>query len=167
MGELLAKSSCAACVKKDEGYYEDADCISCWLSYNYAWGRCTPMQSSGLSFYATDIVLNNSQTLWNSTGLIQQGCTADYAGLVGVPNIANNINHTKAVPTTLSYSLNSLPNHFGLTFYINIFKIDYWASDSNNKSSPLNITVYVDSPNLASSQFVVQLTNSIGANICG
>jgi hypothetical protein len=87
--------------------------------------------------------------------------------LVGVPNIPNNLNKLTAAPTTLSYSLNSLPKHYGMTFYVNIYKVDYWAPDSNNKSAQLNITVNIDSPNSATSQFVLQLTNSIGANICG
>ena len=151
MNEFLAKPNCTACMNTKLDYFEDPVCISCWLSYNYVWGRCRPSQSSGLTFYASDIVLNNSTTSWSSNGLVQQGCTADYPGLVGVPNIVNNINHTIAVPTTLSYSLSNLPGHYGLIFYMNIFKVDYWASNSSNKAASLSIRVYVDSPNFASS----------------
>jgi len=166
--EISANPTCVACLNKSANIYADPDCISCWLTYNYAWGRCQPQQSSGLNFYASDIVLNNSSnTSWVGDGLIQQGCTSDYPGIVGIPNIPNNTNHTTPVPATLTYTLTGLPNHFGLTFFMNLFKIDYWAADASNKSpSPLKLSVFVDSPNAVSNQIVLQLNNSVGANIC-
>ncbi len=165
--ELASKSNCLACLSASQAIYSDPNCISCWLGLGYAWGRCEPKLSSGLTFYASDIVLNSSSTAWSAEGLIQQGCTSDYPGIVGVPNIPNNAHHSPAVPTTLTYTLTSLPNHFGLTFHLNLFKIDYWSTDPANKSpNPLNLTIFVDSPNAASSQFILPLSNSVGANIC-
>jgi predicted amidophosphoribosyltransferase len=50
---VLSNPNCSACLRGASNVYTDANCIQCWLDFNYAYGRCGAAGSSGLSFYAS------------------------------------------------------------------------------------------------------------------
>lgn len=134
------------------------------------WGRCRPLSTSSLTFYASGAQPTSGTAGWKSPGLTTYQCTSDYQNLVGIPNILNNLNNTAASPTTLSTTFENLPSHYGLRFTINIFKVDYWAEPTTstaNKVYPLSFSIAVSSPNQVTSFLTVPLSNSVGANICG
>lgn len=165
---VAAEPDCLACLSQTTFNYADKKCVTCWLIYDYVWGRCKPISSSGLTFFVSQADKGETATGWKGNGLSPFNCTADYIGLTGVPNVANNLNSTVS-PTSISTTFSGLPSHFGLRFYINLFKIDYWPVDANaaNKVNPLSLTVVLSSPDSPDSLFTVALSNNVGANICG
>jgi len=127
-----------------------------------------------LSFYASEAILGQDASGWTGSGVTTFNCTSDYIGLVGIPNVPNNTNSTTPVPTSFSSTFRNLPTHFGLTFGLTIFKIDYWAfvpstnnQSNTNRLTPLNLTIRVSSPAAADVTYTARLNNSYGANICG
>jgi hypothetical protein len=171
-GEVTANANCAACLDSpNPALYKDSNCVQCWVDFGYGWGRCASTSSSGLSFFSRETTQGNQSNGWRGQGVITYACGKDYPALTGVPNLPNNSNHSTAVPTSLTSSFTNLPNHYGLSFALDLFKVDYWAftpdPNGTNRLTPIALTVVVSSPGSVDHSFTVRLNNSQGGNICG
>ena len=173
----MTDNNCSICLSSKTGQiYQHPNCLQCWIALGYAWGRCGPLSSGGLTFYASEAVNQEGALGWQGPPeLTSFTCTSDYINIVGVPNIANNQLNTIPSPTSISTTFINLPTHYGLYFAINIFKVDHWAvassvnanSSASTRLTPLNLTITVGTGQSNDVFFPVSLNNNYGNNICG
>lgn len=166
--QINFNTNCSKCLQEQKDQlYESDTCLSCWIALGLASGKCLPSSTSGLVFYANDLPAgSNGSSLWKGSEAISSfTCTSDYINLFGIPQSNN---HSSKTPSSLTYTLNNLPSHRGITLVLNIFKIGEWlASSPSAINSPTSINITVNSPGYQGSVFNISLTNLFGSNICG
>ena len=136
------------------------ECVECWTAIGLSRGKCGPITNSGDVFFASDLALGVSDTSsWSGAQATSYSCGSNYVNLFGIapdPNIT--------ATSTLTYTLQHLPAHSGLSFIFNIFKIDQWGASPNET---LTVLVEAVSPGLEKNTFNIDLTNAYGGDICG
>lgn len=158
LASLLANSNCNLCLSNNSNgdYYSSNSCQQCWISNNLGWGKCDPVATSSYTLYLSSLETQSQNTaVWSSSkSLSTYSCTNDYTNLYGIAS--SNAN----TPTTMTFSVSSLPAHQGLTVFMNIFKVDY----SFPNTSRINITLISGNYNQT---LLLNISQQLGANICG